>query len=279
MTNKKDIAVLITCYNRKDITLRSLECLFNQAGKNVNFNFKVFLVDDGSNDGTSEEIRIKFPEVKIIDGSGSLYWNRGMYLAWETAVKESYDYDYYLWLNDDVILDKTALNNLLLNINPFELEIICGATYWMDKSNTTYSGYDYENKMLTPNGFKQQCSFFNGNIVLVPRMVFEILGNLEYRYRHSLGDFDYGYRAAKKNIKSYICPEHLGQCEGNMKEKKFLDSQLNVLQRLKFLYHPLSGSSPLEFFLLAYRKSGSVLAVKYLITIHLRVVFPSLFSK
>lgn len=43
--------------------------------------FDVFLVDDESTDGTSEAIKSEFPEVSIIKGDGSLFWNRGMYTA------------------------------------------------------------------------------------------------------------------------------------------------------------------------------------------------------
>ena len=49
----KNIAVLITCYNRKDKTLLCLESLFKQQGLGIDFSLAVFLVDDGSTDGTA----------------------------------------------------------------------------------------------------------------------------------------------------------------------------------------------------------------------------------
>ena len=106
------IAVLLTCHNRKKKTLQCLNALNIQEGLEVDYNIEVFLVDDGSFDGTAEAIVACFPNVHIIQGNGNLYWNQGMRLAWDTAAKTK-DYDFYLWLNDDTILDKDAIINLI----------------------------------------------------------------------------------------------------------------------------------------------------------------------
>ena len=47
----------------------------------------------------TEAVGKMFPQVHIIKGDGNLFWNRGMYMAWQAAIKEK-DYDFYLWLND-----------------------------------------------------------------------------------------------------------------------------------------------------------------------------------
>ena len=91
------IAAIITCHNRKDKTLACLKSLLQIAPT-----IDVYLTDDGSTDGTSEAVRQQCPQVQIIQGDGNLFWSRGMYIAWKEAVKS--DYEYYLWLNDDVVL-------------------------------------------------------------------------------------------------------------------------------------------------------------------------------
>ena len=70
-----------------------MESLFSQNFLN-NVTLKVFLVDDGSTDGTSQAIKEKFPQVNIINGN--LYWSRGMHIAWEKAIIDDLNYDFYL---------------------------------------------------------------------------------------------------------------------------------------------------------------------------------------
>ena len=105
------IAVLLTCYNRKEKTLNSLQSL-NNAKKIKNTQLDIYLVDDGSIDGTSNSVSKLFNNVKIIKGNGDLFWNRGMHLAWTSAVNNC-DYDFYFWLNDDTLINNDTIEILL----------------------------------------------------------------------------------------------------------------------------------------------------------------------
>ena len=62
----KNIAILITCHNRKEKTIQCLEALFFQNGLGEQFNIEVFLVDDGCTDGTPEAISQNFQLVNNI---------------------------------------------------------------------------------------------------------------------------------------------------------------------------------------------------------------------
>ena len=70
-----------------------------------------YVVDDGSEDGTSEAVLQTIPETHLIAGSGNLYWGGGMRLAFKEAMKDGWDF--YLLLNDDVILKPSAIEILL----------------------------------------------------------------------------------------------------------------------------------------------------------------------
>ena len=107
-----NIAVLITCHNRKHKTVKCLQKLYSQ--NNIeNIKLKVFLVDDGSSDGTGQTVKKLFPDITIIKGSGNLFWGGGMFLAWETALKDNIEYNYFLWINDDTFLFEDAISTLL----------------------------------------------------------------------------------------------------------------------------------------------------------------------
>ena len=97
----KTIAVLLTVFNRREKTLKCLERLYGQLPI-MGYKVDVYLTNDGCTDGTPEAVRTQFPEVHVIDAEGDLFWNRGMFTAWAEAAKT--DYDFYLWLNDDVLV-------------------------------------------------------------------------------------------------------------------------------------------------------------------------------
>tara|TARA_R110002049_G_scaffold2365_2_gene17254 strand:- start:11292 stop:12113 length:822 start_codon:yes stop_codon:yes gene_type:complete len=268
----KTIAVLITSFNRKNITLKCLEKLFSQ--KLTDFSLNVFLVDDGSTDGTSEAISKKFPQVQIINGDGNLYWNRGMHRAWTEASKQHNDF--YLWLNDDTFLyDDAIKNSLEISSKVGEGAIIVGATCSViNKQLTTYGGRRGK-KVIQNDGEMRECSTFNGNFVLIPNSVYNKLGNLDYKFRHSFGDIEYGMRAIKNKIKIYIAPKHIGTCEPHDSVITCFSPKVPLLKRLKQFYSPL-GMNPQEFFYMNLKYRGFFIASKVFIATHLRVLFPKL---
>jgi len=215
---------------------------------------------------------------KIIQGNGDLYWNRGMHKAWTIAHKV-YDYDLYLWLNDDTFLFENSLQLLIsANINTNGESIIVGSTCSQKDRTTTYGGFLLPDTLINPNGKLQKCDFFNGNCVLVPSKVFKELGNLDPIFHHSLGDIDYGLRAKRKGISAYIVNEFVGYCERHEVNPICFNSSYNTLRRFKHLYSPL-GNNPFEFFVFDNRHFSFLSALKHFFTLHLRTLIPSIWQK
>src|SRR5699024_4852003 len=107
----KDIAVLLTVFNRCEKTISCLKNLYAQKlPKNVSFD--VWLTDDNCTDGTPLAVAKEYPDVHILTGEGIRVWNRRMINAWEAAAKYK-EYDAYLWLNEDTNLNKGALETLV----------------------------------------------------------------------------------------------------------------------------------------------------------------------
>lgn len=260
------IATIITCYNRRQLTIRCLDHLFK-----LNNNVDVYLVDDDSTDGTSKAIQQKFPQVNIIHGNGDLFWNRGMHTAWEHASKK--DYDYYLWLNDDVILYNNCFVELLSADKIANSEaIISGAVESHDKSSIIYGGSDQTKRLIVPNGNLQEIKKLNGNIVLIPKFVFKQLGNLDSKFHHDLGDVDYGFRAIEKGIKVYLTENVVASGEANSFCRVRLQNS-TLLKRLKKLYSPM-GSNPNINFYFRRRHFGYINAIFYYIFLHIINLLP-----
>ena len=276
MITKQKIAILLTCYNRKAKTISCLQSLF-QCLLPENYTFEVFLVDDGSTDGTSDAVKLNFPLVKIFTGNGNLFWNRGMHLAWEYALK-SEKFDYFLWLNDDVLLFENALSNLF-ETAPDNKSIIVGTMCSKNNtSETTYGGLDKKSNLISPNGTAQQCYEFNGNLVLIPSYVYNKIGNLDPVFHHAIGDFEYALRANKNGINSYVSTKYSGSCEVHSSLPEWCLPEISIRKRFKVLYSPLGNSHPYYFFHFENRHFGLFVAVKHYLSIHLRAIFPRLWK-
>lgn len=279
MNNVPIIAVLLTCHNRKDKSLQCLKALYAQQGIDVAYKIEVFLVDDASTDGTTAAVRLQFPTVTIIPGDGTLYWNRGMHKAWDTATK-SKDFDYYMWLNDDTFLFENAVASLLDGaIFSKSLSVICGCTLSLDSNTISYGGFSEDSKMLIPNGEFQESYAINGNCVLVPKSVYKAIGILDKRFPHAIGDFEYGLRIRKNNLKSFITKVFIGSCEGSERLPLWCSPEAPFGKRIKSLYSPLGNSHPYYYFIFEYEYYGLFKAIQHFFTIHLRLLFPSLWIR
>lgn len=271
------IAVLLTCFNRKDKTLNCLTTLY-AAIVPEGYCFDVFLVDDGSKDGTAEAVKIKFPDVNIINGTGDLYWNRGMHLAWKTAV-DTKVYDFYLWLNDDVKVNTDGLKVLLDDFNKAKNALICGIMASELNGEITYGGRDKSGVILRPkNESSQLCHYINGNFVLVSKQIYDQVGMLDPLFPHAIGDFDYGLRAMKLGFECRVSSQVVGYCEANPQLPVWCRPEVNFKKRLQSLYSPLGNSHPYYYFKYELRHFGPFVAIKHYLTIHLRLIAPQLWK-
>lgn len=268
------IAVLLTCYNRKAKTLASLATL-SGAQMPDGWQCDLFLVDDASPDGTGGAVGEAYPAVHVIEGTGHLYWNRGMLLAWQTAVQNG-EYDAFLWLNDDVLLSDDALLSLRAAHRKMPGALICGSLRSAASGEITYGGL-WDGVRLVPNGELQLCRECNGNVLLVPAAVYDRLGMLDPVYPHALGDFDYAMRAYRAGISAYIAEKYVGTCEAHEKKSPWMRRDIGLAERMRFLYSPL-GCPPRIFFYYERKNSGLARALLHFCTIHLRAVFPALWG-
>lgn len=270
------IAVLITCHDRKPLTERCLESLFAAAarGRDVG-TIEVFLVDDGSRDGTGDVVRRRFPQVRVIDGSGDLYWCGGMRKAWAVAAEG--DYDAYLWLNDDVALHDDALEGLVAALELARREdgrrgIVVGSTLSdvPGEAATSYGSMGPRG-VEEPDNRPRRIRRFNGNIVLVSRDAYRAIGSLSADYTHAMGDIDYGIRAEKKRVPVWLAAGHQGRCAAN-KTPRWRSPDLPVWTRLYELHRP-TGCPPLQMARLIWSEGGWY-APWSVLKLYLRAVFP-----
>ncbi|HEY9901499.1 MAG TPA: glycosyltransferase family 2 protein [Candidatus Sericytochromatia bacterium] len=245
--NRDRVAALLTCYNRSAKTLASLTALFDQKCQSQ-VTLDVYLVDDGSTDGTATAVSQRYPQVKILQGTGSLFWNGGMRQAFAEALK--HDYDYYLWLNDDTILYPNALATLLETSQSLQQQgehraIVTGSTCDSDTKALTYGGVVRRSPwrplkfdLVEPGEQVKHCDTINGNCVLIPRAVVQVVGNLDPAFTHYAGDWDYGLRARQQGCTAWVAPGYVGTCSQNYQPGKMENSQVQLSEGLKKIAQP-----------------------------------------
>jgi GT2 family glycosyltransferase len=102
------VAVLILTFNQRETTLRCLSSVLGQSGPV----FRVVLWDNGSEDGTLEEVERRFPEVVTHHHSENLGVASGRNAAAKLAI-ERFAPAYLLFLDNDMILEAGFISALL----------------------------------------------------------------------------------------------------------------------------------------------------------------------
>jgi GT2 family glycosyltransferase len=253
------IAVTLTSFNRREITLMALRLLFAQRLPN-NTQLTAFLLDAGSSDGTAEAVTGEFPQVRLLRGDPSLFWTGGMRVAFGEALQENFDH--YIWLNDDTQLYPDAVSRLLaayhdLQAQGQERPIVAGSTCDPESHVLTYGGivrssrfYPFRYRTAVPGQKPLPCHTINGNFVLIPRAAAQLSGNLSPAFSHSMGfgDHDYGLRARKVGCSLWVAPGYMGTCARNDFRGTWHDERLSFGERWRNLNGPKSAMRPREYF-------------------------------
>lgn len=223
---------LMTCYNRKEKTVRALHNLIKGNSK-VEFSFIV--ADDASTDGTVQALK-EFDSVTVLSGDGSLFYSGGMRMAIAQAKKLKEEFDYCLLFNDDVEFFDSAIEELCLKDN----SVIWAGPTSDEAGQLSYggvvktSGWRPKTEIIMakhPEG--QKCDTFNANCVLIPWGIFVNLDNIDSVFTHSMGDFDYGFAAGKMGYQIKVSDKFVGVCPDNPVAVTWRNTELSMKERLR----------------------------------------------
>ncbi len=272
------VAILMACHNRRQQTLRCLDHVAMQVLP-VGHAVRVYIVDDGSTDGTAEYVTVAHPSVTVIPGDGTLFWSGGMCLAWHYAAR--FDPAYYLLLNDDTYLVPGCLNTLIQVATRSASEgkepcIVVGSCRDSITGQQSYGGQRLRGLhparlvVIPPAPTDtQRCDTFTGNCVLITRAAFRVLGMMR-RFRHAMSDTDYGLLARRAGIPVLLAPGYLAECTSNPVEASWRCRTLPRRKRWQMLLGP-KGLPPGDWWKFLWTHAG-VRAVAYWPQPYLRVL-------
>ena len=245
------VAAVIPVYNRRDTTLQCLRSLarIDRAGLDL----RVFIVDDGSSDGTSTAIAEQFPAVEIIQGTGSLHYAAGTNVGIRAAQK--WAPDFYLLMNDDAVFHEQFLRRLVETALDNERSVIGALLLLWDRPHIVFQ---VGQKWKTAQGgwiIPEDLTAFNvgsepfdveclvGNCTLVPSAAVSECGVLDATtFPHGWGDAQYFMRLRKGGWRLMIDPRSYVWCEPNTNPPPLHTRGMGDIIRTLFVNrrHPLN---------------------------------------
>ena len=208
--NAKRVVVFITCFNRREITLRFLQSLSEEASRSQHF-ISIYLMDDSSPDGTGKAVSEKYPEINVIYGNGNLYWVGGVRLILETIGEGLKNYDAILLINDDIVLKPGSIDSLTRYA--FSQDAIMGGTVCTRDGQVESSGSllgrfcKPKPRILVANGQLQNCDLMPGHIMLIPMSIYDSLNGFDRVLPYRFLDLEFTLRASRNGKKVLLAPE------------------------------------------------------------------------
>lgn len=226
MVQNPELSIVILNYNVKELLLNCLDSVFLSKGKLDSW--QVIVVDNASNDGSTEAIRKKFPQVEVIENKINLGFaagnNIGVHLAKAPVV---------LFLNPDTIVDDHAIQKTLevLLSNPDFGAITCkvelpdgrmdyschrgfptpwnSLTYFSGLSkqfsrSPLFSGYT-ASYLDTDKPHEVDC--ISGTFLMVRKIAGDQIDWWDKDYFFNGEDIEFCYRLREKGWKIYYYPE------------------------------------------------------------------------
>jgi GT2 family glycosyltransferase len=196
--NASETWILIPVHNRREVTRACL----NRLGEQGIFDWAtVCVVDDGCTDGTRAMLEEVFPAVRIVPGTGHLFWGGGILTGMQEAHAKGARV--MVWLNDDCQPEPGAIEVLVRRV--LGTRGICGGVCHDpgDRSVLTYSGTRLGGEVMVAPGPGEAAAvdLINGNMVAVHREVVERIGFIPgLDFPHYGGDSIYALRAMRAGI-------------------------------------------------------------------------------
>jgi GT2 family glycosyltransferase len=206
--NQPEVCLIVLNWNGKEYLEDCLESIFSRTEYD---NFDVSVVDNGSDDGSKEMVKKKFPEVDLIENERNLGYSIGN----NVGIYRNDGYDYYVLLNNDIEARNNWLEEMVDTAEEKKADVTGAKLFYPDDTIQHAGGRVSFNE---PNhiGRDQEDSFdedkeveyVTGAVMMISREVIEDIGYLDEIFSPASNeDSDYCFRAREAGRKVVFCSD------------------------------------------------------------------------
>lgn len=209
---RSSVVVLMLSYNGKELLGEAI----TSYQKNNYSNFKIVLIDNGSNDNTNEYVNDKFPNVDVIRTEKNLGYSGGFNFGLDYTFSK-YNPDYVLITNNDVKADSNLISSLVNVADSNEkVGFVVGKVMFYDQPDTFQIAYktndpvSWQGKVVGfmekdhgQHDITKEVAWCDDIYWLTTREVYEKTKGYDTQFKFQAEDWDWQVRVKKLGYKIY----------------------------------------------------------------------------
>ena len=242
------VSIIIPTHNRKEKLMKLLNSIL--SSKYPQKKLEVIVVDDASTDGTYEEIKRRFPAVKVIRNPKELFLANSRNIGIRNASGK-----YLFLIDDDGLVTKTTLQRMVNfmekhpeigGANPIILLYSTKKVWTIGVKVNMFTTIVSTNKSIPKGNYVE---FLSGHCMIFRKEVLDVIGGFNPLFPLEREDLDISIRIKRRGYRLGICKNAIVYHDIAPSKRARPVNRVRAYFRVRsrILFHMLYGRNVLEF--------------------------------